>query len=65
MKNDKIIYSLNIEDVQNVANEELERNLSPNEIQKIIEAIGEKINWYDAISSSINEKITSASRTTN
>ena len=60
MKNDKIIYSLTVEDVQNVANQELERNLSPDEILKIVELIAEKINWYDAISDSINEKISSA-----
>jgi len=57
MKNNKIIYSLNIEDIQTVALEEIERNLSQEEIEKIIESIAEKINWYDAIANSINEKI--------
>ena len=61
MKTDKIIYSLTIGDVQNVANQELERNLSKGEIQTIIELIAEKINWYDAISDSINEIIGSVS----
>ena len=61
MKTDKIIYSLTIGDVQNVANQELERNLSKDEIQTIIELIAEKINWYDAISDSINEIIGSVS----
>jgi hypothetical protein len=57
MKSDKIIYSLNVKDIQYVANQELERNLSPDEIQKIIDTIAEKINWYDAISNSINEEL--------
>ena len=56
MKNNKIIYSLTVEDIQTVANQEMERNLSPEEIEKIIEVIAEKINWYDAIAGSINEK---------
>ncbi len=57
MKNKKITYSLNEEDIQTVALQELERKLSSEEIQKIIPAIEEKINWYDAIADSINEKI--------
>ncbi len=57
MKNNKIIYSLNEEDIQTVSNQELGRNLSSNEIEKIREVIAEKINWYDAIAASINEKV--------
>lgn len=57
MRSDKIIYSLTIADIQNVANQKLERNLSPDEIQKVVEVIAEKINWYDAIEDSITEKI--------
>ena len=57
MKSSKIIYLLTIEDVQTVANDEIGRNLSANEIEKIKDSIAEKINWYDAIAYSINEKI--------
>ena len=53
MKNNKIIYSLNVEDIQTVANQEIERNLSSEEIGKIRETIAEKINWYNAIADSI------------
>ena len=59
MKNKNIIYSLTVEDIQTVALQELERNLLPDEIKRIKEVIAEKINWYDAILNSINEKITS------
>lgn len=59
MKNKEIIYSLNVEDIQTVAEQELERELSKNEIKQIIEAIAERINWYDAIADAINEKIKS------
>ncbi len=56
IKND-IIYSLNIEDIQTVALQELERELSRKEIKLIKESIGEKINWYEAIANSIHEKL--------
>ncbi len=35
MKSSKIIYSLNVEDIQTVALQEIERNLSPEEIEKM------------------------------
>lgn len=57
MKNNKIIYSLTIEDIQTVAYQELERNLSQHEIEQVINSIAKKINWYDAIANSINEEI--------
>jgi hypothetical protein len=59
MKNDKIIYSLLKQDIQSVAQQELGRNLSSEEIQKIIPFIERKINWYEAIADSINESIDS------
>ena len=52
-KND-IFYSLNIEDIQTVAIEEIDRELTDDEIEKIIDSIAEKIPWYDAITESIN-----------
>lgn len=59
MKKSEIIYVLTIEDVQNVANQEIGRNLSLDEIEKIKDVIAERILWYDAIADSINEKIDS------
>ncbi len=57
MKNKKIIYSLTVEDIQTVAAQELERKLSSDEIQELVETIAEKVNWYDAIADSIYEKM--------
>ena len=57
MKNKNIIYYLTTEDIQTVAIQELERSLLPDEIERIKEVIAGKINWYDAISDSITEKI--------
>jgi hypothetical protein len=56
MKN-KIIYSLTIEDIQNVAQQEIERELNLQEIEVIKESIAKKMNWYDAIAYSIYEQI--------
>lgn len=53
----KIIYSLTEEDIQTVALQEIERNLSSQEVEKIKDSIAEKINWYDAIAEAINEEI--------
>jgi len=55
-----IIYSLNIEDIQTVAVQEMDRELTDNEIKKIKDLIGEKINWYDAILNTIIEEIGSS-----
>lgn len=59
MKKNKIIYSLNEEDIQTVSNQELGRDLSSEEIKKIKDAIAEKINWYDVIAETIDERISS------
>jgi len=49
MSNDEIIYSINIEDIQTVAAEELGRLLIEDELKIISNELGEYINWYDAI----------------
>ena len=55
MNNEDIIYSLNINDIQTVAEEEIGRTLSKKEIDKIRDSIAEKISWYNAIADSINQ----------
>ena len=50
-------YSLNFEDIQTVANEEIGRDLSKDELLKLVDEISENINWYDAISDSIIQNI--------
>jgi hypothetical protein len=49
LRKDKIIYSINIEDVQNVAEEEISRKLNDSELKLIEEKIGDNIDWYGAI----------------
>ncbi len=57
MNNEEIIYSLNINDVQTVAKEEIERTLSKKEIRIIKKFIENNISWYDAIADAIHQYI--------
>jgi len=52
---EKIIYSINIEDVQNVAEQEFERKLTAKELRLVEDKVGDYINWYEAILNVINE----------
>jgi hypothetical protein len=54
VKND-IFYSLNVEDIQTVAMDEIDRELNNQEIEKVKDLVGEYINWHDAIRNSIIE----------
>ncbi|MCB1189867.1 MAG: hypothetical protein H6611_10325 [Ignavibacteriales bacterium] len=54
MQEEEIIYSINIEDVQNVAMEELDRKLSESELEAIADKIGDYIPWYEIIAEMLN-----------
>ena len=51
---EKIIYSINIEDVQNVAEQESERKLTAKELRLVEDKVGGYINWYEAILNAID-----------
>ncbi|MFZ3090080.1 MAG: hypothetical protein WA240_05575 [Nitrospirota bacterium] len=53
----KIIYSINIEDVQNVAEEELGRKLAEKELKIIEDKIGDYIDWYGAIDMAMQNEV--------
>lgn len=55
----KVIYSLNIEDVQNVAEEELGRRASKKELKIIEDKVGDYIDWHEAIRLSLNDAVSS------
>lgn len=57
MRKNKVIYQLNVEDVQNVAAQELDRELTDAEIEKILDRVADNIPWYDAITDAIHEFI--------
>lgn len=54
---DKIVYQLTVEDLQNVANDELSRDLTEEEIKLLEDKIGDYIDWYEIISSAISNHI--------
>jgi len=58
MKNDRIIYSINVGDIQEVANQVLERRLTKEEIVLVERSVGDYIDWSQAIENSIREHVT-------
>lgn len=61
MQKDKVIYQLTVEDVQTVANDLLNRDLSQKEILEIEDEISKNIGWYDAIEDAIVSHFTTNS----
>ncbi len=58
MKNlNTVVYYLSVEDVQTVASQEIDRTLSATEIESLKELVASNLNWYDAISNAIHQKI--------
>lgn len=57
MENSEIIYQLTIEDLQTVANEYLERDLTKEEISLVTDKLGDYINWYDSIECAIESTL--------
>jgi len=55
MRKNKILYSINVEDVQNVAMEELDRPLTDQELRLVEDKLGDYIDWYGAIAMILNE----------
>ena len=53
----RIIYSINIEDVQNIASQELDRELIDEELKLVENKIGDYIDWYGAIELTINDTV--------
>jgi hypothetical protein len=58
MRRNKIIYSVNIEDVQSVAAQELGRELTTDELKIIADKIGDQFEWYEPIASVLSQYLT-------
>ena len=54
---DEIVYSINNDDIQDVANEVLERPLTKRELIKVSKSIGDHLDWFQAIENAINEHV--------
>ena len=53
----EIFYSLCIEDIQNVAEENFGRKLTNREIKKVLDPIADRMPWYDAIYEAIKDNL--------
>lgn len=53
MNPETIIYSLTVEDIQTVAMETMGRILTDPEINSLIDSIGDRLSWFDAIEGAI------------
>ena len=57
MKNSKVIYSLNVQDVQRVAEEVLKRRLTDKEITSVGNSVGNYVDWFQAIENAIRNTV--------
>jgi hypothetical protein len=56
-KTHKTIYEISLEDLQVVAREVLERELTSNELAAVEDSVGNYIDWFQAVENAINERI--------
>ncbi len=60
MKNDndrKIVYSINVDDIREVANQVLGRNLTKEESALVQDSVGDNIDWFQAIENAIRKHL--------
>jgi len=62
--NSKIMYSISIEDAQNVAEQEIGRKLTKKELEIVEDKIGDYMDWYEAINMAICHMISNQKKTT-
>lgn len=53
--NDRIIYSISVGDIQEVADQVLDRTLTKQEVASVEGSIGDYLDWFQAIESSIHK----------
>lgn len=52
--NERIVYSINVEDIQRVAEEQLGRYLNSEELGLVEDKLGDYVSWYEAIISAMS-----------
>jgi hypothetical protein len=59
MKNNgkKVIYAINVDDLQGVSKRVLERPLSDDEIALVGESVGDYVDWFHAIENAIHRHV--------
>lgn len=54
-RKNRIVYSINVEDLQTVAEQGLERELTDEEIKIVEDRLGDYIDWYGTIALVLGE----------
>jgi hypothetical protein len=54
---EEIVYGINVDDIQNVATQVLERPLTGSELFLVKESVGDYIDWSQAIENAIHRHI--------
>jgi len=57
---DYILYSISVEDVRQVAEEESLREFTDEEIKRIGDKVGDYVDWYEAVRMAIQEVVPDA-----
>lgn len=60
MKNqtdEEIVYSINVGDIQDVANQFLERRLTRKELALVKDSVGDYIDWFQSIENAIQQHV--------
>lgn len=55
MRKDKKVYSISVGDIQEIADQDLNRELTEDELKKVMDKMGDYINWSEAISYAIQD----------
>jgi hypothetical protein len=53
MRKSKAVYTIEVSDIQNVAGQELGRELTAEEIEKVSRRIADHVDWYGAVLAAI------------
>lgn len=62
---ERVVYSLNVRDIQAVAEERLGRHLSENELKIVEDNLGNYVQWYDIIEAVIENHVEMSPSTNN
>lgn len=57
LPDEQIVYTLRVEDIRNVVEQEGLRELSDTEIREIEDKLGDEIDWYECILSAIRRAV--------
>lgn len=55
--NGRVVYSINTTDIQDVAEQILDRSLTANELSLVEDSIGDYLDWRQAIENAIHKHI--------